>query len=102
MEHIVQFGVTIDDEKIRQHVEANAMQAVVDQFVAEMKENLPRRYTNVNWSIVANDAVASYIEKNKDMILEMLTDKLIEKVSRTKAYKMAVEKGIALGEEAAQ
>ena len=100
MEHIIQFGVTIDDDKIRSHIEANAMQAVVDQFLNEMKSKLPHHYYGVNWNQVANDAVADFIEKNKDVVLQKLTDALIARVGRTKAYKEAVERGIALGEEA--
>ena len=84
----MQFGVTIDDDAIRKNVEANAMDAVIKAFVEEMKSNLPKTYGGgVNWSRVAYECVEKFIDENKSEIMDLAADKLVEKVSRTKAWR---------------
>ena len=87
MEHIIQFGVTIDDDAIRKNVEANAMSAITNEFVAEMKSRLPKRYGTVDWDRVAFNCVEEFIEQNKTEIMDMAADRLVEKVHRTKAWR---------------
>lgn len=89
MEHIIQFGVTIDDDAIRKNIEANALDAVVNAFVGEMKRNLPKTYygNNVDWRAVASRCVEDFVERNKEEIMEIAADRLVEKVKRTKAWR---------------
>ena len=90
MEHIIQFGITIDDNAIKQRVEAQALDQVVSKFTSEMKANLPKKYGDIDWSRVAYDAVSDFIDENKAEIIEEMKAALIEKVTRTKAYREAV------------
>lgn len=90
MEHIVQFGIAIDDNAIKQRVEAQALDQVVSKFVAEMKANLPRKYGDIDWGSVAYRAVRDFIDENKAEIIEEMKAALVEKVTRTKAYREAV------------
>ena len=88
MEHIVQFGVTIDDDAIRKNVEANAMNAIINAFVGEMKSRLPKTFGgSVDWNRVAYNCVEDFIEENKEEIMDLAAKKLVEKVSRTKAWR---------------
>lgn len=88
MEHIVQFGITIDDDAIRKNIEKNAMDAVVKAFVGEMKSNLPKSYGGrVDWNRVAWDCIDEFIEQNKAEIMDIAAEKLVEKVKRTKAWR---------------
>lgn len=88
MEHILQFGITIDDDAIRKRVEANAFDCVVAQFVREMKSNLPKRYGgSIDWDRVAWSCVEDFIEQNKEEVMELAAKRLVEKVYRTKAWK---------------
>ena len=89
MEHIIQFGITIDDDAIRKNIEANALAAVVETFVSEMKRNLPKAYygSNVDWRAVANNCIQDFVEKNRDEIMDIAADRLVEKVMRTKAWR---------------
>ena len=87
MEHIVQFGVTIDDDAIRKNVEANAMKTIVNQFVNEMKSNLPKRFGSVDWDRVAYNCVVEFVEENKAEIMDIAANKLVERVHRTKAWR---------------
>lgn len=94
MEHIVQFGITIDDDAIRRNIETNAMNAVVDSITREIKANLPKRFGVTDWQRVCYDSISHFIEENKAEIMQEMTKALIEKVGRTKAYKEAVEAGL--------
>lgn len=87
MEHIVQFGITIDDDAIRKNIEKNAMDAVVKAFVGEMKSNLPKSYGRVDWNRVAWDCIDRFIDQHKGEIMDIAADKLVEKVKRTKAWR---------------
>ena len=89
MEHIIQFGVTIDDDAIKKNIEANALAAVVENFTDEMKRHLPKAYygNNVDWRAVANDCLQDFVEKNRDEIMDIAADRLVEKVMRTKAWR---------------
>ena len=89
MEHIIQFGITIDDDAIRKNVESHALAAVVETFVGEMKRNLPKTYygNNVDWKAVAYNCVSEFVEQNRDEIMDIAADKLVEKVARTKAWR---------------
>lgn len=96
MEHIIQFGVTIDDDAIRKHVEKNALNAVVNQFVGEMKSNLPKLYygDKVDWNSVAYQCVEEFIEENKAEIMDLAAEKLVEMVRRTKAWRERYERAM--------
>lgn len=87
MEHIVQFGVTIDDDAIKKNVEAQALNALVEKLTAEIKSNLPKRYGTVDWNRVAYNCIEEFIGQNKAEIMDMAADRLVEKVARTKAWR---------------
>jgi len=91
MEHIIQFGVTIDDDAIKRNVEANALNAVTKSLSAEIKSNLPRRYGSVDWNRVAYNCIEEFIDQNKEEIMDMAADRLVEKVKRTKAWRERYE-----------
>lgn len=100
MEHIIQFGITIDDDAIKKNIEANALAAVVDAFVGEMKRNLPKAYygNNVDWKAVACNCVQDFIERNRDEIMDIAADRLVEKVMRTKAWREKYGKALEVGQ----
>lgn len=99
MEHIIQFGITIDDDAIRKNIESNALAAVVETFVDEMKKNLPKKYygNDVDWRAVAYNCISEFVEQNRDEIMDIAADRLVEKVARTKAWREKY--GKALEEE---
>ena len=101
MEHIIQFGITIDDDAIKKNIEANALDAVVRTFTDEMKRNLPKSYygsSNVDWKAVANNCVQDFLEKNRDEIMDIAADRLVEKVMRTKAWREKYGKALEIGQ----
>ena len=91
MEHIIQFGITIDDDAIKKNVEASALNATVKMLTDELKASLPKTYgRSVDWNRVAYNCVEEFIEQNKAEIMDLAANKLVEKVYRTKAWKERV------------
>lgn len=62
IEHIVQFGITIDDEQIKKTIEKNAMQQVVATFRNDIiKEMIGKNnYTKSDYSTMMWNAVHTY------------------------------------------
>ena len=96
MEHIVQFGITIDDERIKQHVEDKALEQVVKDLKSDILRGLPRGYgrdkdgnPNVDWTSIAENSLTDILndQKIKDQIVEKAAQMLVDKVSRTKAWR---------------
>lgn len=100
MEHIVQFGISIDDDQIKKTIENN----VRSQVVAEIKKDcMEQLIGNDNASAyqyyqkikdMVNDNIKSFLEENKETIIKEAVNQLAEKLSRTKAVKEALSKTI--------
>ena len=89
MEHIVQFGITIDDDAIRRSIEDKALDALTKEILRQVSGNLPKLYGNnrVDWRRVAYGAIENWIIENKETIMDLAADRLVESVKRTKAWK---------------
>lgn len=93
MEHIVQFGITIDDEQIKKTIEKNTMQQVVATFrndiIKEMigKNNYTKSdYSAKMWNAI-NEQVETFLDENREEIIKMSSDKLADKLAKTKKVK---------------
>ena len=93
IEHIVQFGITIDDAQIKKTIEKNAMQQVVATFrndiIKEMigKNNYTKSdYSAKMWNAI-NEQVETFLDENREEIIKMSSDKLAEKLAKTKKVK---------------
>lgn len=96
MEHIVQFAIGIDDEAIKKRCEESAYDSIIKQLTQECKEYLIKNgygdgdwYASkkVDWVGIAMRRVDSFIENNRDAIIEAAANKLADSIKRTKAYK---------------
>lgn len=96
MEHIVQFGVTIDDERIKQHIEERALDQVVADIKGDICRTLPKGYGRdkdgnpiVNWERIAEDSLRDILNEQdvRERIVERAAEMLVDKVSRTKAWR---------------
>ena len=85
MEHIVQFGVTIDDDAIQKHV----MQKASEQVVKDVRENLFYfRYGRPDsFKSEIADMVKSVLEESKDEIIKLAAHEVAETMKRSKKYK---------------
>lgn len=96
MEHIVQFAVGIDDNAIRQRVEQSAEKEITKQLADDIKKTFYEvdyyGHTSNRPSSFVLAKIDSFLENNRDAILEMAADKIAEKLARSKRGKVILEK----------
>lgn len=98
MEHIVQFAISMDDDRIKKSIEANAETVIM----ADLRKSVVKTFFDAEFDNYRNEPryirglstlmdgyVTKFIEQNKDKIIEKAAEKLAEKMSRTKAVKEA-------------
>ena len=102
MEHIVQFGIGIDDEAIRKRVVNTAEKVIIEDLKKQVACIL---FETKGWSKEPDTSAVSwwtqvqfnsFLSENKDAIIEAAGKHLADKLSRTKAVKDMVER---IGEE---
>lgn len=90
MEHIIQFGVTIDESEIIKRVKEIAAQKVLEKVQKEIDS-----YTR-GWSSLLDEMfekeVKRTIDENKDEIIKRSVDNLTKNMTRTKMVKEKMEK----------
>ncbi len=94
MEHLVQFAISVDDEKIKQTIENNVMKQVVNKLSEECLSEIADKDSNYTYKTrqLVNDNIQRFFEQNKDLIIFETSNKLAEKLVKTKAVREAVEK----------
>ena len=102
MEHIVQFGIGIDDEAIRKIIMEKAEKSITQDLMKQIRTDIDNQifvidhgwYGNENRRVGiqgwVNDLVMKLLEDHKTEIIEMASEKLADKMSRTKAVKEAM------------
>lgn len=102
MEHIVQFGIGIDDEAIRKIVMEKAEKSIVEDLKKQIRTDIDKQifvidngwYGNENRRVGlqdwVNDLVVKLLEEHKTEIIERASERLADKMSRTKAVKEAM------------
>jgi hypothetical protein len=85
MEHILQFGVTIDDDAIQKRVMQNASKAIT----ADIREQLFYFHYGNPSSMKSEVAemVKSVLEESKDEIIRLAAHEVAETMKRSKKYK---------------
>lgn len=89
MEHIVQFGITIDDDAIRKLVEAKATDAVV-MGLNRTLFSLGYDGKPVGISGDVEEIIEMFLEEHKREIIDAAAERLADRLVRTKAVKEAV------------
>ena len=90
MEHIVQFGIALDDSSIEKLVVEKATEQVKSELMDNITRNMPRKsyYDNtVDWSEAAAEMLQDWFGEHRDELLEMAATKLADKAFRSKAWK---------------
>lgn len=91
MEHIIQFGVTIDDDAIKKHIEEKATKQVADSVSQAVKDKLFGHYGS-EFSYDAQEMFGELLEKYKDEIIANATAQVVDSIKRSKKYKEALAK----------
>ncbi len=90
MEHIIQFGVTIDDERIKQHIEDKATKQICDSITQSMKDKLFNSRYSGGFSYEVEEMIGKFLDKYKDEIITNATAQVVESIKRSKKYKTAL------------
>ena len=92
MEHIIQFGIGIDDERIREVIESKAEKVIMEELkTAAMRavfkyddwRSQPTRCPTAFFT----ERVDTFLDQHRDELLRLAADRLAEKLARTKAVK---------------
>lgn len=86
MEHIIQFGVSIDDDKI----EKTVIQAASDHLKTEVREQI---FSRSGWGFTptVERIVRDVLTEWKPEILEKAAENVADSIKRSKAYKEKVK-----------
>ena len=102
MEHIVQFGIGIDDEAIRKIVMEKAEKSILNDLKKQIRTDIDNQifvidngwYGNENRRVGlqdwVKDLVVKLLEDHKTEIIERASERLADKMSRTKVIKEAM------------
>lgn len=69
MEHIVQFGISIDDKRIASSIESNAEREITDKLYKEVEEVIFGRYRCL--SDFVRDKMDDFFAENCDKIIDI-------------------------------
>lgn len=98
MEHIVQFAIGIDDERIKKNITESAEKQIIGSIKNDVENMLfyhdyyGRDINKSNPKDWVVDIVREVINENKEAIIEVATAELAKNMSKTKAVKEAITK----------
>ena len=89
MEHVVQFGINIDDDAIREAIKASAERQIIDELKAEVRDYLgitgKRDYygnMRFEYRCLVDDIKKELEAELKDRMRDEIFDTLVEKLSK--------------------
>ena len=94
MEHVIQFGIGIDDETIRKRIEAKAEDEIIKELTLDAKAAIFTRpyygdyntFTKTPTSFF-DEKIDQFLKENKNEIIEVAADRLAARLARTKVAK---------------
>ena len=89
MEHIVQFGVTIDDDAIQKHVMQCASEAItkdIRDVIFNFRYGSPSGFKSEIVGMVKS-VLEEILEESKDEIIRLAAHEVAETMRRSKKYK---------------
>ena len=100
MEHIVQFGINIDDSAIAEAIKRDAYNEIVKQLTEEARRALPKEgYWNdgkVDWNGIVGDEVekqvSAIVADKSDWIVDMAVKRVYDSIIRRKPFREACKK----------
>ncbi len=100
MEHIVQFGISVDDRTILKRMEENAYEDIINQLVEKAEKGLKKRpefynADTIDWTYYVNEAMDRLIDANREQIIERAAELLKDSYVRTKAYRETMKNAIS-------
>lgn len=100
MEHIIQFGVTIDDDAIKKNIEEKARNQITEELKAEIRKEL---FVGTGWnrdlSYKVQELIKDTVRECQGQIIKDATDQLVDTMKRSKKYKEALAKIAEVADE---
>lgn len=90
MEHIIQFGITIDDDAIKKNIEEKATKQIAGSVSQSLKDKLFSRYGGFTYD--SQEMFRQFLDKYKDEIIANAVDQVVDSIKRSKKYKEALAK----------
>lgn len=90
MEHIIQFGVTIDDDAMKKLIEEKAAQKVADKIYGEVTSSLPKRFGRIDGDTLISRYLDEELFQNEEIrkqLIDTAADILASKTLRSKAWR---------------
>lgn len=94
MEHVIQIGVSVDDEAIQKQIMATAEKQIIGEIKDDIEELIIEKhkpyYSNkveMNLTERAEGIVKEWLNENSDKVIECAGKLIADKVYRSKAWK---------------
>lgn len=89
MEHIIQYTINVDDDNIKRRIEDCGYNDIIKHFVEETEKHMPKKYygKEIDWDKIVGESVKEFLTDNKEEIMEIVTNKIVDSFKRTKSYK---------------
>ena len=88
MEHIIQFGVNIDDDAIMKMVSNKASDEILNQVKELTKSSY---YSASKLEIMAMDEISKVVADNKDVIIDKAVKVVCDNIRNSKKYRQALD-----------
>ena len=94
MEHVIQFGVSIDDDAIQKQIMKTAEKTIIGEIKNDIESQIIERHRpyyagkdEMNLTMRAEAIVREWLDGNSDKIIELAGKMVAEKVFRSKKWK---------------
>ena len=94
MEHVIQIGVSIDDEAIQKQIMATAEKQIIGEIKNDIEKLIIEKhkpyYSNkveMNLTERAEEIVKEWLDENSDKVIGLAGKLIADKVYRSKAWK---------------
>lgn len=97
MEHVVQLGISIDDDAIQKQIMATAEKKIIGEIKSDIESQIIERHRaswsydrskdELNLTTYAESIIRDWLDGNSDKIIELAGKMVADKVFRSKKWK---------------
>lgn len=91
MEHILQFGISIDDEAIKKNIEKSATDKLANEIINDARDALFERWGG-GFTETGKSVVREFLKDHEDEILQGAIKEVTNTLKRSKKYREALAK----------
>lgn len=87
MEHVVQFGISLDDQAIAAAVAREAARHIEAEMRRSVLDALPKTCGEPDWRQLVYGAATAFMDEHKDEIIEAAASRIAASTFRSKAWR---------------